>query len=289
VRIDPSHPRPSWHGWRVPLAVLAAALAAALVREPQPVLASLIVAAVAAVLTALTLRFTASPALTAPPGQRGRATLQLACALAFYLCGILDAARVFDLVALPAFAPLEAFEAFVGRHGVNPRWVVNPILGGVLPAAAMLLLGATRRELGLQLGRHSVRAALIWCTLPAALLVQALASGAVSLGWLGWNSVDMALQAAIGEELFDRGVVQSRLERFGAGWAVVGSAILFGLEHVPVQLHLGAPDLGSAIARCMIQQTTMGLAFALLFWRTRSVLPSMALHVLVNVIGSLPG
>jgi membrane protease YdiL (CAAX protease family) len=292
VRTD--HPEPteppapaSLRTWRGPLALLGLGFVAALLREPVAPLGLLLGAAIAAALAALTLRLTRP--LPPPAPRCGRADLQLACAAAFYVYGLLDAARVFGLVALPAFAPLEAFEALVARHGVKPRWVVNPLLGGVLPAVAMLLLGADRRELGLSLGWRSGRTALLWCALPLALVAHSLVVGAISFAWLGRSSLDAALQAAIGEELFDRGVLQTRLERFGPAWAVVGGAILFGLGHVPVHLDGGAPDLLTAAARCMLQQTAMGLVFALLFWRTRSLVPSMLLHTLVNVLAGMPG
>jgi membrane protease YdiL (CAAX protease family) len=271
--------------WRAPLVVLALAFTAAIVREPGDFVDSLPATVVAAILAAITLRLTRP--LPAPPPLRGRLGVQLACVAAFYLYNVLDAARVFALLDWPGFATLQALETWIAHHGVNPRWVVNPLLFGVLPAAAMLLLGATRQELGLQLGWRSGRTALLWCALPAAMVVHALATGSVTLAWVGRHALDVALQAAIGEELFDRGVLQSRLERFGPGWAVIGSAILFGLTHVPMQLHHGAPDVLGAAARCMVEQTTMGLVFALLFWRTRSLLPSMLLHTLKNLLAQM--
>jgi len=237
-------------------------------------------------MVAATIRLT-RPAASAPPQQGGFAA-QVACIGAFYVFHVAHAAHFYGLIHLDAFARLDRVDVWLDARIGNSNWVMNPLLGGVLPALAVVALGARREELGLTWGRFVTRTSLLWCAVPGAIIVYQLACAAVSPGRVGFALVDSTLQAAIGEELFDRGVIQSRLERFGPAWAVVGSSILFGLSHVPMHLDRGAPDLLTAAARCMLNQTMMGMVFALLFWRTRSLLPSTLLHILSNTAKRLP-
>jgi membrane protease YdiL (CAAX protease family) len=266
-----------WRVWRIPLLLLALAETAAFVVAPQPLLAALPSCLAAGFLAVVTLRLTRP----APPPYDASAA-QLACVAGFYLFGLLDAARFYGQVHV--LAPLGVLEAWLDAHIGDSSFVMNPLLGGVVPALALWSLGVRPRELGLQLGRYGARTTALWCSVPAALIVYQVASGAASLATARFQLLAALLRAAMPEELFNRGVVQSRLERFGPAWAVVGSSLLFGLGHMPMQIDGGAPGLVEAAARCMVFNTGMGLVFALLFWRTRSLLPSTLLHMLYNAL-----
>jgi membrane protease YdiL (CAAX protease family) len=76
------------------------------------------------------------------------------------------------------------------------------------------------------------------------------------------------------EEIFFRGFVFPGLRNgMAVGWAIVFSALLFGVAHA---------DPGSFVVLFII-----GIALAFLRWRTKSIWPGMILHMLNNGIGAL--
>lgn len=76
------------------------------------------------------------------------------------------------------------------------------------------------------------------------------------------------------EEIFFRGFVFQGLRRgMPVGWAIVFSALLFGVAHA---------DPGSFAVLFII-----GIALAFLRWRTKSIWPGMILHMLNNGIGAM--
>jgi membrane protease YdiL (CAAX protease family) len=82
------------------------------------------------------------------------------------------------------------------------------------------------------------------------------------------------LIAPVAEELFFRGFMFSALAgRMGVGLAAVVTGAIFGLIHLP-----GAPLMGVAVL------VAFGVALCLLYWRTGSLIPCMALHALNNAI-----
>ena len=92
------------------------------------------------------------------------------------------------------------------------------------------------------------------------------------------------LIAPVAEEFFFRGFMFSALAgRFGVAMAAVVTGAIFGVIHVP-----GAPLMGVAVL------VAFGVALCLLYWKTGSLIPCMALHALNNAISfgftkSLPG
>ena len=76
------------------------------------------------------------------------------------------------------------------------------------------------------------------------------------------------------EEIFFRGFVFQGLRNgMAIGWAIVFSALLFGVAHA---------DPGSFAVLFII-----GIALAFLRWRSKSIWPGMILHMLNNGIGAL--
>lgn len=72
----------------------------------------------------------------------------------------------------------------------------------------------------------------------------------------------------LGEEFVFRGVIATALNRFGAWIAVVGSAAIFGIAHGPSVI---------AVLAFMI-----GLFTGLLYRRTGSIWPAIAVHIVYN-------
>lgn len=75
------------------------------------------------------------------------------------------------------------------------------------------------------------------------------------------------------EEFFFRGFIFTVFaRRLGVAWAAVLVGIIFGLGHAP------APVIS------VIALGVFGVGLCLLYWRTQSIIPSMALHALNNSI-----
>ena len=133
---------------------------------------------------------------------------------------------------------------------------------------------------------QAMRAYGILCclALAAAWLLQRLGAGllpaATSLlrGDEGWPGVALlflltVVLAPIAEEILFRGFVYGGLRTvMPTGSAAVASALIFSLAHLQP-----APEAVAAIA-------AIGLALALLYERTRSVVPGMLLHALHNLL-----
>jgi membrane protease YdiL (CAAX protease family) len=83
---------------------------------------------------------------------------------------------------------------------------------------------------------------------------------------------------AIAEELFFRGYCQRRLaEEWGDGPAIVGVACLFTFAHGQY-LRLDPYNLGMTVSLF-----TLALGFGVVFAWTRSIVPSMVAHAIINV------
>jgi len=82
--------------------------------------------------------------------------------------------------------------------------------------------------------------------------------------------------APLVEELYFRGLLLRSLEhRFGTGWAIAGSSVLFGLAH--------PNDLSAAgVVLVMTSLAVLGMAFAVLTLRTGRLGPSIVAHATFN-------
>ena len=187
------------------------------------------------------------------------------------------------LVAMVAFT-------FV-RFG--PSWLTHATGWGYLPGAAYLVvvfllplavvvaLGAPRREIGLQRGYRAFAVAGVWLVIRAILLAPAVIAGQGPrlAGVFGLN----LLAIAIPEEIVFRGLLQTRLSLLlGPAWAVVLTALLFGLWHFGINVNAAGGDLLSAAARSVLVQGMVGLGYSVAFARTRSLISSSLAHAAFN-------
>lgn len=89
-----------------------------------------------------------------------------------------------------------------------------------------------------------------------------------NFGWFLANVVVLAVLPAVFEELIYRGMLLNGLRKFGDGFAIVVSSLLFSLAHgSPVQT---------------IYQFVLGMVFAFIVVKTGSVILSMITHFLNN-------
>jgi membrane protease YdiL (CAAX protease family) len=95
----------------------------------------------------------------------------------------------------------------------------------------------------------------------------------------------MMLIPGIWEEISFRGVILNlQLRKYSKTTVVFLNGLLFGLYHF-VNMLLGQPFFPTLIQ--VIFASCIGIAFAYIYLRTNSLLPSIILHYLINAIGSL--
>jgi membrane protease YdiL (CAAX protease family) len=91
------------------------------------------------------------------------------------------------------------------------------------------------------------------------------------------------------EELYHRGVIQSKLERvFGQGKAILFGGILFGLTHVVFDVTQLLETQGMVfVLFAFLLQVMSGWLLGIVFMKTRSLWPGVACHYLANWLPSI--
>ena len=89
-------------------------------------------------------------------------------------------------------------------------------------------------------------------------------------------------QPAFIEEFFFRGIIQGKLERaLGQKRAWIYSGILFGLTHFFINYYVSDLDLLPGLLM-LVGQITFGWVYGIIYMKTRSLLPSMICHYLID-------
>jgi membrane protease YdiL (CAAX protease family) len=140
-------------------------------------------------------------------------------------------------------------------------------------AASYLTIGLASIAIPLQRERPHLAPALALLWGFGAVVVAANLSGSpVPLPWSA-AALPLSLLAAVAEEALFRRLAFARLEAFGAAVAIVGSAALFGLVHVPAYGLSALPvDLGA------------GLLFGWQRWASGTWTVPAATHAVANAI-----
>jgi CAAX protease family protein len=227
---------------------------------------------------------------------------------ALLLCGLLAWIVGFLLLKGTLLA------ALVPEHA-DPRWhdAVNTVLKLAAFVAVPALALHWRGFRWAQSGRPTASSRRLWMAFlvmaAAGLAVQALlgsqfkrlfASDYANVElWLGgaFCFAWMSLEAGVVEEFFFRWYLQSRL----AAWtrsetsAVFLGALVFGLAHAPGIVLRGAgaveglgdaPSLATTLAYVVATQGVAGLAFGVLWARTRSFVLVVALHGFIDALSN---
>ena len=150
-----------------------------------------------------------------------------------------------------------------------PSGATRPVLGAVIFGsilAASLLAPAAH-------GPERLRpAAVLAVGLGAVALAAAVAGTPVPLVAAAWT-LPLSLLAAVAEEALFRRVAYAQLERWGVPVAIVGSAALFALVHLPLYGTAALPvDLGA------------GLVFGWQRWASGSWTVPAATHAAANLV-----
>jgi membrane protease YdiL (CAAX protease family) len=85
------------------------------------------------------------------------------------------------------------------------------------------------------------------------------------------NLIGLAVITPLGEEFAFRGVLMNALQKYGFWISAIASTIVFALAH--------------GVNLVIVPAVFVGFAAALLFWKTKSVWPGVAVHAVNNGLG----
>jgi membrane protease YdiL (CAAX protease family) len=90
-----------------------------------------------------------------------------------------------------------------------------------------------------------------------------------------------------GEEFLMRGALQTRLRiLLNPSWAIVIQALTFGMWHFAVHYKsMSINGITAVIMFSFVRTATFGIAYGIIFQRTRNLLASSVFHVVFNSLG----
>lgn len=104
--------------------------------------------------------------------------------------------------------------------------------------------------------------------------------GDIDLGLLVTAALATAITASVGEELFYRRWLQTRVEAVLGPWAGIGvTSLLFALMHLGSH---GTGNLWLDVARAIALQGTFGWFMGVLWWRYRNLTVVVLAHLITN-------
>jgi len=154
----------------------------------------------------------------------------------------------------------------------------------IVPIVVLFVLGYRWRAQGLEWNWRAW-----WISLPA--LIALTGYGV----WTHWNdlprfgerAVEYFFAAGLPEEMLFRALLFTRLEAWwrNSAWAILGSSIIFGLTHLPINFFVFASRNWNEVwLTALTFQMGMGAVFAFAYARTRNVLPLAVVHALVDAV-----
>ena len=175
----------------------------------------------------------------------------------------------------------EASQSLFGRGDVF--W--NSTKYFVIPLVLLLALGARFRSLGLSAGHRIWRVTGLWCGIPIVILFMQLVVGQVGLIRIGNQLLSHFLQNGFFEEFLFRGALQTRLRMLTSrSWAIVIQGLLFGVWHLGLEYKMtGHSDIIAALATTILSSIG-GIAFGVIFERTRNLIASSVFHIVGNAV-----
>jgi len=276
--------------WLFTAAWLAAALTLVLSGQGFP-FGSLILVGIYMPLSLVTVLLTRpAPPAPAATSERPRIHLQVGLILLFVVLTGWSGLVFHDVVAgsIPVWTPLVDALGRLGDMWFGAAtWVTNPVTYVALPLIVLLLTGAHLRSLGFGRGHRIGRVLLLWGSIPLAFFAVALVSGQLALGRLLGRFVSNFMQNGLMEEFLFRGALQTRLRRLWTpAWAVVIGALVFGVWHLGLGFaNTGNAGLLPALASTVVNQAVVGLAFGVIFERTRNLAVPSIVHILADSLG----
>ena len=242
-------------------------------------------------LAGITVWVTRAAPNAGPESVRGRTWVQVGVIAAFIVLTAWNGLVFHEVPGagpVPVWSDLTEWLGSVG-DGLfgNGNYLANPVTYLVLPLVLLLLLGARPPDLGFGRGHRVGRVLLLWMAIPVGVLVFAIATGQLTIGRVVDRLVSNFMQNGLWEEFLFRGALQTRLRKLlTPGWAIVIQALVFGAWHLGLgYTNTDGAGLPPALASTIVLQATIGLAFGIVFERTRNLIAPTAAHVLANSIG----
>ena len=201
---------------------------------------------------------------------------------------------VIERRTIPVWSPIIRAFSNLGEKIFSNKIVVNPALAManpaqyfLLPLLLLLLLGARFTELGFSRGHRTVSVIFLWCFIPVTVLFYLVVLGRLSLAVIGRRLLSHLMINGFSEEFLFRGALQTRLRALlSPSWAIVIQALIFGIWHFAANFGSGGiTGSTSVIAFCVIKTATAGLAYGIIFQRTRNLLACSVIHVVSNCLG----
>lgn len=185
------------------------------------------------------------------------------------------------LLGLAAVFPLAA--ALVPLRG--ELYVLGKLVLLIMIPAALLLV--VRRSVRIDLRKSAARwwapaiVVVVWTVLSqVAPWNPTFDVAGLDPAFVVTAAVATALTAGVGEELFYRRWLQTRLEAGLGAWAgIVLASLAFALMHLGSH---GTGDIFVDIARVVVVQGSFGLFLGVLWWRYRNLLANIIVHIFAN-------
>jgi membrane protease YdiL (CAAX protease family) len=204
---------------------------------------------------------------------------------------ILELSERLDSVFPDLYVPVRLTD-FVFRMAMGAIlvFVAVPVMFGYSRRTGWLkqYLGLMRLSMGADPKTTVAAAILSFLGFCVVLVVSAVSAGvfifnpSVLVEGNNWLILLAALIPGIWEELAFRGVVLSNLQhRFSPWGAVIASSVVFGVFHFS---NLGSWDDPASVMAGAVAATTLGIGWGYIVIRTNSIVPTMILHYLVDVI-----
>jgi membrane protease YdiL (CAAX protease family) len=245
-----------------------------------------------ALLSLVTIAITRpAPHVRSAPEERPRLWLQVGLTIFFIALTAWRGLAFHRVLSPDAALPLwssvtDALQRVGDQWFGNGNHLANPVTYVVLPLPVLLLAGARLRELGFGPGDRVGRVLLLWCAPAFVAFAYALLSGQLAPARLAGRLLTNLLNSGFFEEFLFRGALQTRLRGLaGPSWALVLQAMVFGVWH----LWVGFADTGyagwvPALASTLANQAVIGLAYGVVFERTRNLLAPSIVHVVGNTL-----
>ncbi|MEJ6490304.1 type II CAAX endopeptidase family protein [Leucobacter sp. USCH14] len=196
------------------------------------------------------------------------------------------ASSIWALVAIAALFPALVLALDLGG---SPEYLLMKFL--VITVAAAVVVAVTK---GVRIDRASgpwrwwapALVIVVWTVLSqVAPWNPALPAMDIDPVYFAVAALLTALTAGVGEELFYRRWLQTRLEAALGAWPGIAlTALLFAL------MHLGSHGSGEVvldIARVIVAQGSFGLFVGIMWWRYRNLIAIIVVHIIVNGWGAV--
>ncbi len=189
------------------------------------------------------------------------------------------------------FTPAMVWERLASwtGHSTNPAWylaVLNPVLYCLLPLLLIVPISGFK-QLGFVRGHRVLLVAALWCAQPVITFGIAVATGQFPLTesrihGLMTGFVLNFFQNGLFEEFLFRACLQTMLVLlFCPYWGIALGAVAFGVWHLGMNFSRTG-DLGSALALSLVAHAVSGVAFGVMYYRTRNIAAGSILHVVGN-------